>query len=33
MRHPFVFLLLLILFNGGRFTLSALITLLALACS
>jgi hypothetical protein len=32
MAHPWVFLLLLILFSGGRFTLPVPITLLAVAC-
>jgi hypothetical protein len=33
MSHPWVFLLLLILFSGGQLGLPILITLLAVACS
>jgi hypothetical protein len=33
MSHPWVFLLLMIIFTGGRITVPILITLLAVACS
>jgi len=33
MAHPWVFFLLMIIFTGGRLTVPALVTLLAMACS